>query len=278
MRFFTAPDGARITYYETGAGRPLLLLHGLMAHGGFFRFQDELADSFRLINVNLRGHGGSEARPEITVERLASDITALVDALNLEDAIAVGWSLGATILWHVLAGSASHRFAGSIIVDMTPKVLNEGDWHLGLSEDVCAARSAAIRDDYRSLALTAGQAIFSQPLNDTTRPLADWAGEEFARNDPKAIGRLWESLVAQDLRPLLPRVRQKSLVLRGAHSQLYGPGTAGYLAQTLPDASAIEFSRSAHAPHLEEPALFNSIIREFAAGLPHLPHIETAHS
>ena len=61
MQFFTTSDGARIAYRDEGEGTPLVLLHGLMAHGGFFREQDELAGPFRLIRVDLRGHGASAA-------------------------------------------------------------------------------------------------------------------------------------------------------------------------------------------------------------------------
>ena len=64
---------------------------------------------------------------------------------DLHDAIGVGWSLGATVLWHVLAGPAADRFAGAIVVDMTARVLNDAEWDLGLSPEACEARSAAIR-------------------------------------------------------------------------------------------------------------------------------------
>jgi hypothetical protein len=42
LRQFTASDGARIAFRDSGSGRPLVLLHGLMAHSGFFAAQHEL--------------------------------------------------------------------------------------------------------------------------------------------------------------------------------------------------------------------------------------------
>ena len=48
-------------------------------------------------------------QPAPTVERMAADVAELADALGLEGAIGVGWSLGATILWHVLAGPGRPR-------------------------------------------------------------------------------------------------------------------------------------------------------------------------
>ena len=164
LEHFTASDGARIAYRDEGRGRPLLFLHGLMAHSGFFERQRPLAEDFRLIAIDLRGHGESRgAEGARTVERLADDIAELSEKLDLEGAVGVGWSLGATILWRVLAGAEASRFAGAVVVDMTPRVLNDEDWTLGLTPETCEARSAAIRDDFRAFAAGAGQAIFAAP-------------------------------------------------------------------------------------------------------------------
>src|SRR3954467_8892373 len=84
LRHFTASDGARIAYSEEGEGRPLVLLHGLMAHAGFFESQSELAGAFRIVAIDLRGHGGSPAgSPAPTITRLAQDVAELAGALEL---------------------------------------------------------------------------------------------------------------------------------------------------------------------------------------------------
>lgn len=264
LRQFTSSDGARIAYSDSGGGRPLVLLHGLMADSGFFERQRTLADSFRVVAVDLRGHGRSPAGSEPpTIRRLAEDVAELAEALDLTGAVGIGWSLGAAVLWRVLAGPASHRFAGAVVVDMTPRVLNDADWDLGLSRETCEARSQAIRDDFPAFAAAAGQAIFAEPGAE-----ADRAGQAFAANDPAAIGALWGSLVEEDFRPSLPSIRQPTLVVHGAHSHLYGADTAGHLVAALPNARAVAFDRSGHAPHLEQPELFNATLREFAATLP----------
>jgi pimeloyl-ACP methyl ester carboxylesterase len=271
LRHFTASDGARIAYSDEGEGRPLVLLHGLMADSGFFERQRGLAEEFRVIAVDLRGHGRSPAGPvPPTIGVIADDVAGLAQALELEGAVGIGWSLGAAVLWRVLGGPASRRFAGAVVVDMTPRVLNDQDWDLGLSRETCEARSQAIRDDFPAFAAAAGQAIFAVP-----GPEADRAAAAFAANDPAAIGALWESLVEEDFRPLLPSIRQPTLIIHGAHSHLYGADTAGHLARALPKARAVTFDRSGHAPHLEQPELFNATLREFAATLPPVRQTET---
>lgn len=265
MQFFTASDGARIAYRDEGAGLPVVLLHGLLAHGGFFRAQRPLCDRFRLITIDLRGHGVSAAAGAApTVERIADDVSELAESLDLTDAIGVGWSLGATVLWHVLKGPAAQRFAGAVVVDMTARVLNDETWSLGLTPEACEARTSAIRDDFPAFAQTAGQAIFAQPIALEHQATADWASAEFARNDPTAMAAVWASLTAQDMRAALPRIPHPTLIVHGARSGLYGAETAAHLGAALPDAKVLRFERSGHAPHLEEPDLFNATLTDFA--------------
>ena len=264
MNQFTSSDGAQIAFSDSGSGTPIVLLHGLMANRGFFRFQAPLADTHRLIAIDLRGHGESGAGPAPTVERLAADVAELVESLDLTGAIGVGWSLGATVLWQLLAGPAGRRFAGAVVIDMTACVRNDAEWDLGLSPEACEARTAAIRADFEGFALGAGQAIFAQPLAPEQRALADWASAEFARSDGAAIAAIWESLVRQDMRALLSGIRHPTLIVHGALSSLYGAETADHLVAALPTASAVRFDRSGHAPHLEQPDLFNRTLKDFA--------------
>jgi pimeloyl-ACP methyl ester carboxylesterase len=276
---FTASDGASIAYRDIGGGTPIVLLHGLMAHGGFFRDQAALAEDFRIITIDLRGHGKSlaeGARP--SVERMAADVAELAEALGLEGAIGVGWSLGATILWHVLSGPAASRFAGAVVVDMTARVRNDEEWDLGLSPEACEARGVAISEDFESFAFGAGQAIFAQPILPEHKALADWASLEFARNDAGAIGAVWASLIRQDVRALLTGIGHPTLIVHGAQSTLYGDDTADHLVAALPDARAIRFDRSGHAPHLEEPELFNRTLKEFAGRLSRTRTAQATHS
>jgi pimeloyl-ACP methyl ester carboxylesterase len=269
LQVFTASDGARIAYRDSGRGTPLVLLHGLMAHGGFFAGQAALAEHFRIVTIDLRGHGESagDAGAAPGVERMAADVAELAEALGLDGAIGVGWSLGATVLWHVLAGPAARRFAGAVVIDMTARVKNDAEWDLGLSPEACEARGIAIREDFESFALTAGQAIFAQPVAPEHRTLADWASLEFARNDADAMASIWASLVRQDMRALLDRIQHPTLIVHGGRSELYGEDTASHLVAALPHARAVRFENSGHAPHLEEPELFNTTLKDFADSL-----------
>jgi pimeloyl-ACP methyl ester carboxylesterase len=86
-------------------GRPLLLVHGNITTGGFWRYvADQLPDDVRVIAPDLRSFGLTEPRPVDSTRGLrdmADDVHALLEALGLlgrEDVHAAGWSMGGGVL------------------------------------------------------------------------------------------------------------------------------------------------------------------------------------
>ncbi|HLK01290.1 MAG TPA: alpha/beta fold hydrolase [Streptosporangiaceae bacterium] len=116
--YFSGRDGARLAYQETGEGRPLILLHGLMERGSHWvdlGLAWRLADrGHRVIMPDLRGHGDStksrDARsypPDV----LAHDGLALVDHLGLADYDLAGHSVGGRTVARMLVHGATPRRA-----------------------------------------------------------------------------------------------------------------------------------------------------------------------
>lgn len=274
MPYLVTSDRAKIAYDDTGSGRPLLLVHGWATHAGFFRPQvDGLAASFRVISVDLRGHGRSRAAGgDASIDILARDIVELADHLDLNDLLVVGWSMGAMVLWRALLTGLAPRVAGMVSIDMAPRVVNGDDWELGLrgSSAAKSARQqpAAMVANWAAMGPRVADRIFAEGREAEQAALRHWAESEVAACDPAAMARLWASLTAQDFRRLLPGLALPVLVTHGRLSRLYPEGTAHALASLLPHAVTVGFDRSGHAPHLEEPDLFNSTLTRFAATLP----------
>src|SRR5512138_599834 len=101
MSTFNLPDGARLYYEDKGEGRSILFIHGLWMSSRFFQRQvARLSKRFRVIAVDLRGHGrSSHVMRGHTVANYARDIRSLIDGLGLNDVILAGWSMGAFVLW-----------------------------------------------------------------------------------------------------------------------------------------------------------------------------------
>lgn len=276
----TNSSGGRLVYDDEGAGRPLLFLHGWAAHAGFFAPQrDALAREFRVISPDLAGHRRSAAGSQapLTIERLADDLLALCRHLDLRDAVAVGWSMGAMALWSALLAGAEAHISGQIIVDMSPRILNGPGWQLGLKGGSTGGSAPggptgrtekAMRANWAAVAPRIARRLFAGGLEAERAGLRRWAEAQIAAANGEAMARLWGSMLAQDYRPHLPRLGTPALVVHGALSQLYALGTAEFLAHSLPQARLCTFARSGHAPHLEEPETFNRMVADFARAVP----------
>jgi pimeloyl-ACP methyl ester carboxylesterase len=91
-------------YYETlGEGEPLLLVHGWSGNTSYFEpFLEPLAEHYRLIIPDLRGHGRStNPGGEFTMAQAAMDLSALLDHLGVGRVRALGASAGGVILLHM---------------------------------------------------------------------------------------------------------------------------------------------------------------------------------
>ncbi|WP_046226087.1 alpha/beta fold hydrolase [Paenibacillus dauci] len=83
-------------FTDTGAGEPLVLLHGFMGSSAYWdEVVPELSRTYRCIVPDLRGHGRSPA-PEgaYRIEQMAEDIIRLLDHLNLNKVTVLGHSMG----------------------------------------------------------------------------------------------------------------------------------------------------------------------------------------
>ena len=105
-RTYVAPDGARISYGLTRAGKPrrtLVLLHGVasnMTRWWRFLAETRLAESWDILRLDLRGHGGSVWRGRVGMDVWVSDLAGILRSEHAGPAEIVGHCLGANLaLW-----------------------------------------------------------------------------------------------------------------------------------------------------------------------------------
>ena len=102
-RFATSPDSTRIAFDVSGAGTPIMLLHG---GGGSRRewhergYVERMKDEFAVITMDLRGHGESDKPTDsshYSTEKMGQDILAVADACNVERFLLCGFSFGGNV-------------------------------------------------------------------------------------------------------------------------------------------------------------------------------------
>jgi len=127
-------DGARLGFRDTGTGLPVVFLHPTPLDGEYWRPLIEDLGGVRAIVPDLRGHGSSELggnlpvggfslvpdAPVLTMAQLASDVLALLDHLELKEAVFAGCSIGGYVLLE-LWRRAPERMQGLVFACSKPQ-------------------------------------------------------------------------------------------------------------------------------------------------------------
>jgi pimeloyl-ACP methyl ester carboxylesterase len=102
-------EGVRIHYTDEGQGTPVVLVHGL-ANNGYMQWKrfgrvEKLAQSYRVITVDNRGHGssGKPHDPDQYGVEMVEDLVRLLDHLKIDKAHMVGYSMGGFIVLKMVA-------------------------------------------------------------------------------------------------------------------------------------------------------------------------------
>ena len=97
---FLTSGGVRLRYRQTGQGEPVILLHGFASDiDSWSGLGDSLATAYRVIALDLRGHGGSDTPAAASAygREMGEDVIRLLDRLGIRKAHLVGHSMGAVI-------------------------------------------------------------------------------------------------------------------------------------------------------------------------------------
>lgn len=111
-----APTPANLNVYIQGEGFPILALHGHPGSGkNLSVFTNHLSQRYQTVAPDLRGYGKSRCRGSFEMSTHLTDLEALLDRLEIEKCLILGWSLGG-ILAMEMALRFPHRVTGLILV------------------------------------------------------------------------------------------------------------------------------------------------------------------
>lgn len=268
----TGGGGIDIRADETGTrdGRPILFIHGFCGSRLIWHEQmlSDLADDFRLVAVDLRGHGGSE-KPEDAYgdsELWAADIQAVIDELALDDAVLVASSIGSGWVTDYLAVQGEEAVAGVNMVGPRIALRDEdptavfGPGMLGLLQSgvfVSTDVDETIAGLEEFISLWTAEPVRPKEhvfLFGTVSMVPPYVRAEIAARD-----------VTYD--DVLSAIESPVLISHGEEDDIILPEVAETLVETLPNARTSFYPGAGHTPFLENPLRFNRELREFVAGL-----------
>ena len=266
---FISINGLRLHYLEWGAAPAptVVLLHGGSAHAHWWdRFAASIADTHRVLALDLRGHGDSAHvdPPAYAVEDYARDLAAFVATLQLDRIDLIGHSLGGMVA-AAFASQEPQRLRSLVIVDSQLRITPAGARYMlrlhNFPQPIYRDRARAIE---RFRLLPTQTAADAATLRDVAAhsfcQLAD--GRWTLKFDREALAHH----TPQDLTPLLSSLTCPILIVRGAHSTLLPPTALATLRAAAPHAQVVEIPDAHHHVMLDNPAEFERVVRAFLDG------------
>ena len=233
---------------------PLLMLHSLGTTSDVWDAQAAaLAGSFRVIRPDLRGHGLTEVTPgPYTIEVLAGDALAVLDALGVGKAHVAGVSIGGLIAQD-LAAQAPEHVASLMLCDTALRIPPPETWR---------ERAATVR----AHGMTAiAEAVLARWVTEGFRDQPGAAGLRvmLLRTPPEGYAACCEAIAEADLTESTRRLQVPALVLVGEHDASTPPAAAQVLHEAIRGSTLVVLPSAAHIPTVERPEEVAEALRRF---------------
>ena len=247
-----------LRYRRSGAGKPLILIHGFLGSAGVWLAQETgLRLAFDVIAVDLPGFAGSsDENVPHTMKGFVAEIIALVDRLGLRTFSLIGWSFGGMIAQQAALDHPERIerlvLAGTAGVGELPQRFETWSETLSRlnSDGVVAALDRTVRTWFVS-----GEA---DPFFRTCREACAGATIKACVGAIDAM-RSWRAIER------LGDIRQRALVVVGDRDRSTTLNDALVLFGGLSAAELCVLPNCAHGAHMERPDLFNRAVAEFLA-------------
>jgi 3-oxoadipate enol-lactonase len=262
-------NGVELAYTDQGPdispkGLPILFLHAFPLSKTMWEPQIQaLADRFRVITLDLRGHGESDAPLWCyTMEQFADDVKGLLDHLAIRQAVLAGLSMGGYVLF------ACYRQYPDRV-----KALILADTRAGAdTPEGKAGRYAMAQAAYKEGVSTVEEAMLPRLLSPTAlreKPALVEEVRSIIRSTPLSgiVGDLMAMTDRADSLPLLSSISCPTLVIVGEEDQTTPPTEARLMAKRIPGARLEIIPGAGHLANLEQPDAFNRAVTSFLEGL-----------
>lgn len=254
---FTAHDGVRLYWrLEGAADKPVLvLLNSIGCDLGLYdAAAPHLTPAFRLLRIDTRGHGASDAPAgDYSLDLLADDVLAVMDAAGVARASLVGVSLGGMIAM-TLALKAPERVEALVLACTSP-AMDAASWDARIAT-VRSQGMAAVTD------LALGR-FFSDAFRAQRPDAVETVRAGLLATRPEGYSGCGAAIRDMDLLGRLPGIAAPTLVI-GGRKDLSTPfdGHGDRIAAAIPGARTALLD-AAHLPCLEAPSAFAGAVRGF---------------
>lgn len=256
-----AVETVALQYDEVGSGAAVVLIHGFPLNRRMWQPQLPAlaAAGYRVIAPDLRGFGASPAgNGPWTMDTLADDIVALLDTLQIEQAVVGGMSMGGYVLLNLL-----ERYPERLAAALFLMTRAGGDDALGkerrtvLAGEVEAGRPGAVTGAFADL-------LFAQATRKSRPKLAAAVAAMMAETSMEGLsGGLRAIRDRRDYLDRLATFTQPALVVGAQEDRAIPPEHGRIIAASLPNAEFHLVAGGGHMVNMEQPEAFNRCLLDF---------------
>jgi non-heme chloroperoxidase len=279
-------DGTPLHVERCGERGPtIFFVHGWTCSGDIFRHQVAfLRDRYRIITLDLRGHGMSSmpASKDLSTERLAEDLKAVIDAVDPDEFVIAGHSMGGftTFKFHEFFGKDYEgRLKGLVIIDSTGTDAMEGLYMGRLTSvlypfplsnllrlgGIKSRLSEGVKDWLGRTSY--GYMIIRWAAFGKKPPaeIVEWHREITFATPLPVISLALKAIFDYHAEHHLRDVDVPVLVLVGSEDKLTSERTNRRTCELLPDARLVVYRNAGHSTYLERIEEFNAEMDGFLA-------------
>ncbi|MFY4729198.1 alpha/beta fold hydrolase [Nitrospira sp. BLG_2] len=255
-------NGITLAFNDQGTGLPIIFLHAFPLNRTMWAQQEEaLSSQFRIITIDLRGHGESDAPLwHYSLDQAADDVRGVLDYLSIRQAVFVGLSMGGYILFAFHRKYAEY-VKGLVLADTRAQAdTDEGKRARFEMAQIAYKQGASAIADMMIPKLLSPATIRTRPeLVQRVRTMIEGNQISGIAGDLMAMAQRPDSI------PFLNRISCPAQIIVGELDLPTPASDATLMADNIPNARLAIIPDAAHLSNLEQPCLFSETVRTFVA-------------
>jgi len=243
-----------------GTGVPVLLVHAIGCdHRMWDGLGTALSPRFRVIRMDVRGHGRSAVTPRpYSLDQLADDARDLLDSLKIDKSHWVGLSMGGMI-GQAFALRHPQRLRKLVLANTTSTYGTQGP-------EMWEARAKAVGEGgMAAVKELAMQRYFTDDFRASSSDVVDRIGAGFLATDPEGYIACCNAIRDLDFSGDLHRIKAPTLVIAGEKDVGTPVAMSKAIADAIPGATLAVIPGAAHLSAVENPEAFNKLVEDFLA-------------
>ncbi|WP_150266288.1 alpha/beta fold hydrolase [Paenibacillus tepidiphilus] len=266
-KYIEVESNVKLYVEDIGSGTPVIFIHGWPLHHKMFEYQfiDLAEKGYRCIGIDLRGFGKSDGPLDgYSYDRLADDVRAVIDQLNLQNAVLVGFSIGGAIAAKYMARHSGYGISKLLLLGAaTPSFTQRTDFAFGSPVDAVNNLIIGAHLDRPKMVTDLGMKFFAKKGSASfTAWFTSLGMEASAQGTLKAAA----SLRDEDLRSELPLIKVPTAIFHGRQDKIAPYELAEQTQLLIPGSVLIPFEESGHGLMFDEPQKFAENLHRFIIG------------